>query len=96
MAYFANGTEGMILDEQCSACLIPDDAPCPILLVQMHYNYDQVVDGGLDNDLAKAINMLVNEKGQCQMKLILDETRKEKVKIHNLTKEEVKNFWIKE
>lgn len=68
MAYFSNGTEGMILDEQCSECKIPDDAPCPILLVHLLYNYEQV-----GNDLVRTVlNDLVNESGQCQMKPLID------------------------
>ena len=39
MAYFANGTEGMCFDEQCSRCKYGEDA-CPIAFVQTMYNYD--------------------------------------------------------
>ena len=41
MAYFSNGTEGMRLADVCSECLMPDDAPCPVLYIQEIYNYDQ-------------------------------------------------------
>lgn len=73
MAYFSNGTEGMILDEQCAVCIHEDqDAGCPIALVQMLYNYDQIG----NDDLQAAMNILINEKGRCQMKPLIDKLRK--------------------
>lgn len=39
MAYFANGTEGMVFDEECTQCIF-GDKPCPIYYVQSTYNYD--------------------------------------------------------
>ena len=70
MAYFSNGTEGMVLDSQCAECKIPDDAPCPILLVHQLYNYDQI-----GNDLARSImdDLVKNQTGKCEMKPLLDE-----------------------
>lgn len=68
MAYFPNSSAGAYLDEQCINCPIPNDAPCPILLTQLLYNYDQI-------DIPKlrdAMNGLVNEEGNCQMKPLLD------------------------
>ena len=68
MAYFPNGTAGMVLDEQCDKCLIDHDWPCPILLAQTHYNYDQC-------DIPKMqelLNMLVDSVGYCMMKPLLD------------------------
>lgn len=70
MAYFSNGSEGCALDAQCSDCRIPNDAPCPILWVQMTYNYDQLDKG--NEKLREAMNCLVNERGECQMKPIID------------------------
>jgi len=70
MAYFANGTEGMVLDEQCEECHIPYDAPCPLLAVQMMYNYDQNKEG--NEDLEAAMDMLISNKKGCMMKAILD------------------------
>jgi hypothetical protein len=64
MAYFANGSEGMILDNQCEECL-PFD-PCPIYWLQMEYNYEQCREG--QEKLKSAMNILINEKGICQMK----------------------------
>ena len=68
MAYFANGSEGMVLDEQCEQCHIDVDMPCPILLLYLEYNYKQVN----NPDLRKAMDILVNEQGICQMRLLLD------------------------
>ena len=47
MAYFSNGTEGIVLDAQCSVCPVGrnPDLPCPVLLVQLAYNYEQVGEG---------------------------------------------------
>lgn len=70
MAYFSNGSEGSYLDEQCDECAVANDAPCPVLFVQTHYNYDQLKDG--NELLREAINMLVDEKGNCKMKTIID------------------------
>jgi hypothetical protein len=91
MAYFSNGSEGMILDEQCCDCIIPNEAPCPILLVQEWFNYDQN-----DNpNLEKCLNMLINEKGECQMKKVLDKMKGEHPCVTHgpLTKEQIRNWW---
>ena len=64
MAYFPNGSSGAILDEQCAECL-PED-PCPIAFVQIEYNYEQCHAG--QEKIRELMNILVNEKGECQMK----------------------------
>jgi hypothetical protein len=74
MAYFANGTEGDVLDSQCGDCKIPDDAPCPILMAQVTFNYDQFTDGKT-NHASDILNTLVDAKGICQMKPLLDALR---------------------
>lgn len=62
MAYFANGTEGMAFDEQCTYCKYGEDA-CPIYFVQSFYNYD-----ACNNKVAtKILNHLVSNKGKCWM-----------------------------
>ena len=68
MAYFANSTEGEILNRQCGECRIPDDAPCPVLMAQQIYNYVQV-----DNENLKlCLRELVDIKGNCKMKPLID------------------------
>ncbi len=68
MAYFPNGTSTGILEQQCDDCRLSNDDPCPILLVQMTWNYVQV-----DNKpLAECLESLVNEEGICQMKPLID------------------------
>lgn len=70
MAYFANGTEGMTLDEQCYGCIygLSDESYCPIHHAQLEFNYDQ-----LSNDqLQQCLNILINKKGICKMKETLD------------------------
>ena len=69
MAYFANGSEGMVLNDQCDQCCLDIDMPCPILQVYLEYNYKQVN----NPDLRAAMNILVDEKGMCVMRMILDE-----------------------
>ena len=60
MAYFANGSEGEILDNQCGGCRF-GERPCPIVMVQMAYNYDAI-----KNKLAtKILNKLVDDKEGC-------------------------------
>jgi len=71
MAYFANGTEGMILEEQCCECPVASDAPCPILWVQITYNYDQI-EKGKRTLVSEVMDCLVDEKGQCKMKPIIE------------------------
>jgi len=62
MAYFPNGTAGMVFDHQCSICRYGQDA-CPIALVQMLYNYD-----ACNNKVATNIlNDLVSNDGTCAM-----------------------------
>jgi hypothetical protein len=66
MAYFANGAEGGILDNQCEKCLygMSDDILCPVSAVQTIYNYDQC-----DNEkLKEAMDILVDSKGTCKMR----------------------------
>ena len=71
MAYFSNGSEGSVLDKQCNDCRVADDAPCPILLVQLLYNYKQLDEG--NEKLREAINLLIDDGGTCQMKPLIDE-----------------------
>jgi len=65
MAYFANGSEGFILDDQCADCLHADEvATCPIMFVSVKYNYDQLGNEGL----ISCLEDLVDKKGQCRMR----------------------------
>lgn len=57
-----------MLYTQCDNCCVPDDAACPVLNVQMSYNYAQHD----HQKLTEAMNLLVNEQGKCMMKPILD------------------------
>lgn len=123
MAYFAHGTEGDILHEQCANCPLgygwndPDqkhlfdiDAvprPCPVALVQLTYNYSQIRGPGCEkaatilerlgsdfpeadqpelgtaikwlrsDDFKDAMNLLINEQGECQVRKQLVEIRRE-------------------
>jgi hypothetical protein len=62
MAYFSNGTEGMVFDDQCGRCKYGEH-PCPIALVQINYNYDAA-----NNKVASDIlNSLVKDDGTCEM-----------------------------
>jgi len=70
-AYFSNGSEGEVLDNQCAECPVGSnpDAPCSILAVQSCYNYKQIG----NDDLREAMNMLVDDKGICQMRKVMIE-----------------------
>jgi len=60
MAYFSNGSEGMVFDDQCARCKF-GLSPCPINFVQGFYNYDAV-----NNKVATDIlNALVKDDGTC-------------------------------
>ena len=90
MAYFANSTEGETLDNQCFDCQLgygwnnpqqkelfgrePIPRPCPVALVQFSYNYDQCRPG--NEKLREAMNLLIDEKGVCQVRKELCEARK--------------------
>jgi len=62
MAYFSNGTEGEVFDEQCEKCKYGKKA-CPVAWVQIEYNYNAV-----NNKTAtKILNHLVKDNGECSM-----------------------------
>lgn len=69
MAYFSNSTSGSILDEQCGECMVPHDAPCPVLFCQTTYNYSQVS----KPDQKTVLDNLVDDEGICKMKKVLDD-----------------------
>lgn len=79
MAYFANGTEGDILDMQCADCPLgygwdsveSQPRPCPVALIQGLYNYEQI---GIPK-LKEAMTMLIDKKGVCQVRKELVEIR---------------------
>lgn len=64
MAYFSNGSEGMVFDDQCAKCRF-GDKPCPIALVQIEYNYDQHNDKS--GTATKILNTLVKDNGECSV-----------------------------
>jgi hypothetical protein len=72
MAYFSNGTEGTVLDNQCAVCPVgrQPDLPCPVFLVQLQYNYEQLGKG--QDKLRGAITCLVDERGTCLMKKAIE------------------------
>lgn len=62
MAYFSNGTEGEVFDEQCLKCKYWGE-PCPIAWVQIDNNYE-----ACNNPVArKILDFLVNQDGTCAM-----------------------------
>jgi hypothetical protein len=65
MAYFSNGSEGEYLSNQCAACPL-GEKPCPVLHVQLGFNYDQVAKG--QEKLRAAMNLLVDSGGKCQLR----------------------------
>ena len=77
MAYFSNGTEGMYLDDQCAECIhAEEDACCPVAFVQMEFNYSQLDRG--NEDLKKAMEILIDKKGNCNVKKAIDAMGKNK------------------
>ena len=68
MAYFPNGASGEILDTQCADCpAFHAEHACPVLAVQMMFNYDQQKEG--NKQLREAMTMLVSDAGLCQVKM---------------------------
>lgn len=72
MAYFANSTEGDILEQQCETCPAEKDPEsfCPIHAIQSLYNYEQLRAG--NENLEAAMNMLIGENGLCKMKPLIN------------------------
>lgn len=62
-----------ILEEQCCKCHL-GNTYCPVLAVQLEYNYEQCNKG--NEKLAEAMNLLINEDGICAMKMALETTSK--------------------
>lgn len=68
MGYFSNGTEGMIYEEQyCQSCVHGDDDDgCPIMMVHLLWNYDQIDEDEkvemLDTLIPRSDDKLQNEK----------------------------------
>jgi hypothetical protein len=77
MAYFANGTDGMVFDNQCEQCRY-GSKPCPINLVQTMYNYEAV-----NNEVSTNIlDALVNNSGECAMYKMVKKEFEDPVKKH--------------
>jgi len=76
MAYFSNGSEGMVFDDECSNCLLGEE-PCPVAWAQANWNYE-----ACNNPIATQIlNSLVKQtdKGHyvgCQMKPLIEKLGK--------------------
>lgn len=62
MAYFSNGSDGMVFDDQCARCKF-GKSPCPIAFVQMNANYDQHNDPS--GTAKKILDHLVKNDGTC-------------------------------
>jgi len=62
MAYFPDGIEGSVFEEQCAKCKY-GKVYCPIVFVQILYN-----DDACNNKTARAIlDTLVKQDGTCAM-----------------------------
>jgi hypothetical protein len=62
MAYFSNGSEGMVFEDQCAKCKW-GQKPCPISAVQIEFNYDQFKD--TTGTATRIMDALVKEDGTC-------------------------------
>lgn len=62
MAYFSNGSEGIVFDDQCAKCKF-GKSPCPIAFVQIEYNYAQLSD--TTGTTRKILDHLVSATGEC-------------------------------
>lgn len=89
MAYFSNGTEGAILDEQCCECLeaMKDELLCPVHNVSVFFNYDQTN----NNELRRCLSALVADDGTCRMRqalkqagVILDVSERDQLSLEGL------------
>jgi len=73
MAYFSNGIDGNRLDVQCGECPYGQSF-CPIWGVQHDYNYIQCDEK--EKNLKNALNILIDEKGICQMFELIKEVKR--------------------
>ena len=72
MAYFSNGSEGEVFDEECAECILGEQ-PCPIFLVQSEFNYKACNDPIGREILNCLVTQDENRNYQgCQMKKLLD------------------------
>ncbi len=74
--YFANSTEGDVLQQQCDDCVL-GQGMCPVMCVQGLHNYSQIG----NKDLRSAMSMLVDDKGVCQVRKQLKVLEPEKPSI---------------
>lgn len=72
MAYFSNSTDSDVLDMQCGNCPLGKGV-CPVLQIQMLYNYDQLDVG--QEKLRTAMSLLISNNGICQVREVLYESR---------------------
>lgn len=70
MAYFPNGASAQIFEDQCTLCVM-GEAACPVALVQLYYNYEQLAEG--QEKLRAALRSLVTDEGACQVFALLRE-----------------------
>ena len=62
MAYFPNGTSGMIYEEQyCWNCVHWNEGDCPIMAAHTLYNYDQLKDGEGFKAVQSILDLLIPE-----------------------------------
>lgn len=61
MAYFPNGTSGMIFEEEhCANCIHDtEEKPCSILLIHNLYNYDQCDDTPAGKAIKSILELLI-------------------------------------
>ncbi|MEN6360033.1 MAG: hypothetical protein ABFD59_08255 [Smithella sp.] len=80
MGYFPNGTAGMYLEEQCASCIMNDGPDsrdpvvCPVWAASLNYNSEQLKPG--NEKLREAMNMLIDEHGNCLMKQQIENSGK--------------------
>lgn len=94
MAYFSNGSEGAILDNQCAECPL-GEKPCPIALAQQLFNYKQIDKNGERNVASEVLDTLINEHGICQMKpLFVGMTPPEPERVYDPMSPELKEWAV--
>jgi len=76
MAYFSNGSEGAVFENDCAGCLFGEDA-CPIAFVQINWNYEAArsenkVAGEILNHLVRQDEKTFEYKGCAMKKLLID------------------------
>ncbi|MCK9274831.1 MAG: hypothetical protein M0P57_07060 [Syntrophales bacterium] len=77
MAYFQNGTDSELIDNECRNCELGKEL-CPVYLAQCLFNFEQMEEG--KERLMQVLHLLIDDNGTCQMKKLIEKRNQEQGK----------------